>query len=478
MPRFDASRCGNPTPAAGVAAIPPVASTAGVAVRGTLTAAAAVRSHLTDLDRWPPDVSRCGLMRVGSFAVIAGLGLLPAACGDDVPPPPGRADAGRDAGIGDADVPDTADNDGQSGDGAVDSPDAEPLPTLCAVPRPGMAPTSVEPDIAIAGGPTDTVVVWRDRAADSGGDLYRLHSVTIRGDGTALEPQLVVESAQVLHDPVAVWRPDAWQVMWSEESETAGAFDLRARRLTADDGVPTGPPESITTNGAGGRHAAIPADGTFVAFIDEGVRVLSLDEFGAATGPAIALSEDADQQALAAVSRTDLEGMALPGSVAGVGGTSAWIRDSAAQSAIVELLGTEPPAGALALLWAGDRGGFFFDVLLGGTRRALRFRRLDSEMNPDGEIRAFAETSLASGGVSATNYRGGYAAIWRATAAIRRQLRLALVDLDGNNGFETQLLLLASEEGEQQLARTNEGELFAAWSDESTANWGGIDCQR
>jgi hypothetical protein len=136
-----------------------------------------------------------------------------------------------------------------------------------------------------------------------------------------------------------------------------------------------------------------------------------------------------------------------------------------AEGSPVKISETEVATGGVDLRWGELAGGAVFVSQTSDTITKLRFRRFDRTLASGSSLVAFSMTDLGGQAPALAPYRGGLAVLWRAYSSIRRQLRFAVIDFDGQNLFETQLMGLVDPGGVVDVARTLDGKLLAVFGD-------------
>jgi hypothetical protein len=299
----------------------------------------------------------------------------------------------------------------------------------------------------------------------------------LQSDDAVMAPRVAEDSTQV--EPALAATSAGFVSVWSDD--LTGTFTLRARRFEATGEVSAAPARALTSDG-GDDHLPVIASGangnTVVVWQASSpvarVRAMVLGSDGAPAGVAHDLPGYGAGLGRAALARL------------GSGYVLAWV-DAAQRHVHAQRLDAEgKPVGASQqvdaegnargnlTLATTDRGGALaFDVMVSGVRPEVRFRAFDANATPIGieqNVTAFPATGMRPALIAA---RGGFVLAYRSTEAAAQQLRVALLDGDGQTLAGAKVAALASLDLPLAMGIAPAGDrLFLGWLDQLTDNNG------
>jgi hypothetical protein len=417
------------------------------------------------------DSPTSGFAPIGQFgrrlAILLASGM--AAC-SEAPSP---------AGLLDASVTDSAIDVGR--DASFDEGLAEPLPSGCFITAPLGVHRAPEPvaSFAFAGGTDDFLVAYtvgaaggRDvlvRRLDSGHTLHAALRVTSQpGENSQLALAATAEGWVLAYSSM---QEDVSRVLGQHLSPAALALDEApaAPHVLADLG------SSSPTFGRTGEHVMLAYRGEVDDVVGAYQRRLTPD--GKPSGDASLVALD-DVGAVRAIGGSSGFFVAWSDSDGRVLGRSVTSNSLGATIALNQ--GDPSPTGAFELGYSGAT----FSALTGVAEldvRTVRFRHITASGSLLGQPRLLPYQGGEYATFSVARFAAGFAVAYRHAELGRHQLRILLLDLDGNDLFQTALTSLYSGDGDIAIRQSTDGGLAILWSDfdasgESVLRVSGVRC--
>lgn len=281
----------------------------------------------------------------------------------------------------------------------------------------------------------------------------------------------IVDSVQ--REPASAATRDGFMAVWSDDQ--AGSFNLYAQRINAQGlaGDVTSPVR-LTENDDDDRSPAV------VQGADGHLLVAWRAEHGAGQGRTLLLDADGKPQA----SAQDIPGFSAtfgrPAlATLGQGYLLAWVDNPSRQVRLQRLdeLGAPISAfvradmdgeaqGNLELTTTPHGGALVFDVLTAEERAEVRFRAFDAAGALLGAERTLTEAAERGLVPSVVGFRGGYAVAYRSLREGKIELRVVLVNAEGEHVSAIDLTHLQALDLPTVLRVAPDGlSMFVAWTD-------------
>lgn len=418
--------------------------------------------------QYPPGIRDTLLLVVASFALACGPERAPFIPLDGGP----RRDGGGQ-------IPGGSDAGGRDGGAARDSsvpsqPDAGP--SACTLDPDDVhdlgEDTAGDRTVGLAAGGNGFGVVFTAYEDDtppahvravhlsSFGELGTIHTVTS-------------DFARRLTPAVAAFGT-SWVAAWVDNA--TDSFELVTRALGADLAPAAGPAHPITA--APAVLESLPtlfasSSGLLLAWIDDDgtarkARVLPIEGDGSPAGTAGTVTSAGQRPGSLALGELADGPVLVYSESVGGGGGEIWLQGitpSGAARGSAKPLTVETNADGTVDAAVGPTGGaVVFGAIVGGVRREVRFRALDGDGELVGDERVLGEGSDAS--IAA--FAGGYVVSYRAPAEAEAEIRLLLVNPQGDRVQEVLVSEALPQGGRTTVRVSGDGRIAVAWADSST----------